>query len=194
MQNNFLMFIIASFFLFSCAMPVLAQAPPPEDRRKHTIAGKYVTSAQAYQMWQADPDNVTIIDCRTTDEYVFVGHPVMAYNIPLAFRTDIWNPTTGMYDLRDNPGFEKYIQDRFNKTATLLILCRSGHRSAVAANRLFRAGFKQVYNIIDGFEGEFRAVPKKGSSEKNTGGGWKNSGLPWTYELNPRLIYSPEKK
>ena len=36
-------------------------------------------------MWQADPDRVTILDVRSFEEYVFVGHPEMAKNVPLAF-------------------------------------------------------------------------------------------------------------
>ena len=32
-------------------------------------------------MWKANPDKIKITDCRTTEEYVFVGHAPMAYNI-----------------------------------------------------------------------------------------------------------------
>ena len=35
-------------------------------------------------MWEADPENVKILDVRTPEEYLFVGHPPMAWKIPLA--------------------------------------------------------------------------------------------------------------
>ena len=40
---------------------------------------------------------------------------------------------------------------------TLMVMCRSGGRSAIAVNFLAKAGFKNVYNIIDGMEGDANA-------------------------------------
>ena len=37
---------------------------------------------------------------------------------------------------------------------TIVAMCRSGGRSAFAINMLAKAGFVNVYNIIDGFEGD----------------------------------------
>jgi rhodanese-related sulfurtransferase len=45
---------------------------------KQTSLGLYVTARQAFEMWKADPQQVKIIDVRTPDEYLFVGHPDMA--------------------------------------------------------------------------------------------------------------------
>ena len=55
--------------------------------------------------------------------------------------------------------------------------CRSGGRSALAVNALAKAGFTNVYNIIDGFEGD--KVAEEGSLYlgKRMKNGWKNSGL-----------------
>ena len=36
---------------------------------------------EAYEKWLAEPDLVKIIDVRTPEEYLFVGHPAMAWNI-----------------------------------------------------------------------------------------------------------------
>ena len=55
--------------------------------RKRTTLGLYVTAAQAYEMWKSAPDKVKVIDVRTPKEYAFVGHPEMAWNIPVAFVT-----------------------------------------------------------------------------------------------------------
>ena len=59
-------------------------APPANDvpEKKQTALGLYVTSLEAYEMWKADPDSVTIVDVRTPEEYIFVGHAPMARNVP----------------------------------------------------------------------------------------------------------------
>ena len=51
-------------------------------KAKQTVLGLYVTAKEAYEKWQADPEKVMIIDVRTPEEYLFVGHPTMAWNIP----------------------------------------------------------------------------------------------------------------
>jgi hypothetical protein len=47
-----------------------------------TVLGLYVTPREAYEMWMADPDGVNILDVRSFEEYIFVGHAEMARNIP----------------------------------------------------------------------------------------------------------------
>lgn len=60
-------------------------------------------------------------------------------------------------------------------------MCRSGSRSAKAANLLDQMGYKNVYTILDGFEGDkAKSGPNKGHRVVN---GWKNSPLPWSYKL-----------
>lgn len=48
---------------------------------KQTALGLYVTAKEAYEKWSADPDNVTVLDVRTPEEMLFVGHPAMAWKI-----------------------------------------------------------------------------------------------------------------
>ena len=52
-------------------------------KEKQTKLGLYVTALQAYEMWKAAPDKVKVIDVRTPEEFAFVGHPEMAWNIPV---------------------------------------------------------------------------------------------------------------
>ena len=47
------------------------------------MLGLYVTAKEAYEKWKAEPDKVKIIDVRTPEEYLFVGHPTMAWKIPV---------------------------------------------------------------------------------------------------------------
>ena len=69
-------------------------AAQPSDQvhwSKRTNLGLYVTSKEAYEMWKGDPEKVRILDVRTTEEFLFVGHPPMAWNIPaflLSYRWD----------------------------------------------------------------------------------------------------------
>lgn len=51
-------------------------------KSKQTKLGLYVTASEAYARWLADPEGIFILDCRTPEEYVFVGHAPMAVNIP----------------------------------------------------------------------------------------------------------------
>ena len=54
----------------------------PEE--KETTLGLYLTAQEAYEKWQADPARVKVLDVRFPEEYVFVGHAEMAWNIPVA--------------------------------------------------------------------------------------------------------------
>jgi rhodanese-related sulfurtransferase len=52
-------------------------------KEKQTVLGLHMTAKEAHEGWEAQPDEVKILDVRTTEEYLFVGHPPMAWNIPL---------------------------------------------------------------------------------------------------------------
>ena len=53
----------------------------------------------------------------------------------------------------------------------------------MAVNALAKAGFTNVYNIIDGMEGDMVDDPESTYFGKRMKNGWKNSGLPWTYDV-----------
>ena len=77
---------------------------------------------------------------------------------------------------------------------TVLAMCRSGGRSAMAANLLAQAGFKKVYNIVDGMEGDAVDDPHSVFVGQRLRNGWKNSGCPWTYKPTPeRLVYPADE-
>jgi len=90
-----------------------------------------------------------------------------------------------------NENFVEAVKKKFKETDTLLIMCRSGGRSAYAINILAKAGFKNVYNIVDGFEGDALKIEGSYNNGRRLINGWKNSGAPWTYELDPDLMYLP---
>jgi rhodanese-related sulfurtransferase len=160
-------------------------------KAKQTVLGRYVTAAQAYDMWKAAPDTVKIIDVRTPEEYAFVGHPQMARNIPLAFVTYERKGGKITYGPTMNPDFVAEVKSLAGPSDTLLLTCRSGGRSAMAVNLLAEAGFKKAYNIVDGVEGDKVDDPESVFHGKRMKNGWKNS-APWVYDLDPEQFILEE--
>lgn len=135
-----------------------------------------VDSKTAYEMVTKDLANTFIIDVRTQAEYEFVGHPDLPNgvpNIPLKFYPG-WVT---------NERFVKDVAARFAKDQTLVTMCRSGGRAKKAAQLLLDAGFERVYYMTDSFEG---AKDEQGHRTVN---GWKVNGLPYTYDLDEKLVY-----
>jgi rhodanese-related sulfurtransferase len=156
---------------------------------KKTSLGLYMTSKQAYEKWKADPENVKIIDVRTPEEYAFIGHAEMAWNVPLVFLTYQWDDAKNRPKMRPNENFLDQIKKIIKPTDTVLVTCRSGQRSGPAVNILADAGFKKVYSVYDGFEGDKVKDPENVFVGQRMKNGWRNSGLPWTYKVDPKLMY-----
>ncbi|SDT88075.1 rhodanese-like domain-containing protein [Desulfobacula phenolica] len=180
MKRKMMAFLLAQLLVFSFSIACFGASTLPP--KKQTVLAKYVTAKQAYEKYSQDPANVKILDARTIGEYVFVGHAPMAVNIPLKFLdrglTDKNKPV-----MPTNENFVSEVTKRFKKTDQILVMCRSGARSAACVNLLAKAGFNDVYTITDGFEGD------KDDQGQRTVNGWKNSGVPWTFKLDPALVY-----
>ena len=157
---------------------------------RQTSLGLYVTAKEAYDMWQADP-GLKILDVRTPEEFVFVGHAPMATNIPFALQTYEWDPEKKALRWELNPDFVAAVTAWAGQDDTILVSCRSGGRSAMAINMLAAAGFTRAYNILDGMEGSQVKDPDSVFDGMRMKNGWKNSGLPWTYEIDPARMTAP---
>ncbi|NQU21980.1 MAG: sulfurtransferase [Candidatus Nealsonbacteria bacterium] len=187
--------IILAATILCCTTAGPSRAEPPQiPEAKRTTAGLYVTAKEAYAKWKADPQHVKIIDVRTPEEYVFVGHPAMAFNVPLEFLAYEFNAETKKPVMKPNPDFVAQMKRIVQPTDTILVTCRSGQRSGPAVNLLTEANFKNVYTVFDGVEGDKVDDPENVFHGKRMKNGWKNSGLPWTYKLDPRLMYLPSDK
>lgn len=158
-------------------------------KKKQTTLGLYVTAQEAYAMWQAEPQRIKIIDVRTPEEYYFVGHAEMARNIPVGFVKYQWDYEKKEPAVNPNPDFISVVQNVCSTSDTILLICRSGGRSAKATDALAQSGFKNVYNIIDGMEGDKVDDPDSAYHGKRMRNGWKNTGLPWTYDIDPELLW-----
>ncbi len=160
---------------------------------KQTQLGLYVTAQEAHAKWQADPEKVKILDVRTPEEYAFVGHAEMARNIPLMFMAYEWDAEKNRPVMKRNPEFLTQVKETLKPHDTILVTCRSGQRSKLACDLLSEAGFKKVYNIVDGMEGDAVKDPNLADFGKRTINGWKNAGLPWTYDIDAKLMYLAPK-
>jgi rhodanese-related sulfurtransferase len=159
---------------------------------KQTVLGLYVTAKEAYEKWKAEPDKVMILDVRTPEEYLFVGHPAMAWKIPVGVQTYEWDAGKGQFPMKLLTDFVSRVSEVAKPEDTILVTCRSGGRSAIAVNLLAQAGFKHVYNIIDGVEGDVVEDPASVFLGQRLKNGWKNSGCPWTYKLTPDRMVLPK--
>jgi rhodanese-related sulfurtransferase len=167
---------------------------PVLPKEKQTTAGLYVTAKEAYEKWKANPDKVKILDVRTTEEYLYIGHAAMAWSIPAFLQTYTWDTEKQQYKMKPNPDFIQQIESVFKPRDTILVTCRSGGRSALAVNQLAAAGFKQVFNITDGMEGDTVDDPQSLFNGQHLRNGWKNSGCPWTYNVVPDHVFIPTAK
>jgi rhodanese-related sulfurtransferase len=156
---------------------------------KQTTLGLYVTAKEAYQRWQADPRGVKIIDVRTPEEYIFVGHPEMAWNVPLKFIEYRLDADTKKPVMRTNPKFLEQVKQIAAPDEVVLVTCRSGQRSGPAVNLLAEAGYRKAYTVVDGVEGDKVNDPTSAAHGQRLKNGWKNAGIPWTYSLDPKLVY-----
>lgn len=161
-------------------------------KEKQTTLGLYVTARQAYEKWMASPEQVRILDVRTPEEYLFVGHPTMAWKVPLAAQSYEWDSTKGHFPMRPLTDFISRVKEIAKADDTLLVMCRSGGRSAMAVNLLAKAGFKNVFQILDGMEGDTVTDPDSLFLGQRLKNGWKNSGCPWTYKLTPERMLLPK--
>ncbi|SMC27760.1 thiosulfate sulfurtransferase [Andreprevotia lacus DSM 23236] len=122
-----------------------------------------VTPLQAWQLVNSGAGR--LVDVRSPEEVKFVGHVPDVLNVPWASGTS----------LNRNPRFVKELESKAGgKDAVLLLLCRSGKRSAEAAAAAAKAGFSNVFNVLEGFEGELDEQHRRGAL-----GGWRHHGLPW---------------
>lgn len=171
-------------------------APAPENPERQTSWGLYVDSREAFQMKTSQTgQKILFIDVRDPIEIMFTGFTdTVDINIPfLLSNPKKWNDKKSVYAMEVNKSFEplvdKALKDRgLSKEDVVILMCRSGgERGAPSAKALEGKGYKQVYVVTDGFEGDtVKDGPKKNWRLVN---GWKNSDLPWSYKLNQQKMY-----
>ena len=114
-----------------------------------------------------------LIDIRSSMEFLFIGHPTGAIHIAWMDEPD-WeiNPHF-VADVRKLLLGGVICSER-EHCAKIILICRSGNRSEVAGKALLKAGLKQIYHVVSGFEGD-----KDDNQHRSTVNGWRFDGLPW---------------
>ena len=109
-----------------------------------------------------------LVDVRSNEERTFVGYVPGSLHVPWASGTA----------LTRNPRFVRELEAKLGgKDKVVLLLCRSGKRSALAAEAAAKAGLALAFSVLEGFEGELDDRQQRGHLS-----GWRQRGLPWVQD------------
>lgn len=145
---------------------------------KSTSSELYLSSQDAYNILKEDPE-ILFVDVRDQVEIGLSGHPSLIDAIvPVRVHSTEFDHNINEYVLKDNPDFISKMHKTLkhfgkSKHDMVIITCGSGYRSAVAARKLHKAGFTNVWHITDGYPGEEKIG-------KNSSNAWQLLGLPWS--------------
>ncbi|WP_417227983.1 rhodanese-like domain-containing protein [Amphritea sp.] len=184
--------------LLSCfiAMPSFA-ADKPEKASAQTTLDLYATATEAWDILQQDSSAI-LIDVRDPIEIKFTGFasPTRIHVPWMIADARVWNDKQG-WGMVKNPQFVQQVTEQLKQLGAtaetpIIMMCRSGStRSAPAVNVLAEQGYKNVWTVVDGFEGgKLKEGDSKGVRAAN---GWRNSGLPWSYKVDPAVAWHPAK-
>lgn len=127
---------------------------------------KHLVPQEAYAYLQQHAEAL-FVDVRMELEYLYVGHPPGAVHIA-------WYEYPEM-----QPDSERFVAQVRREVGgdlnrPLVLLCRSGTRTVAAGEALEAAGFREVVNVLHGFEGDPDEHFQRGKRN-----GWRHDGLPW---------------
>ncbi len=131
------------------------------------------TAIKAWYFLSQHTDSA-LVDVRTDAEWHYVGipelsginkHPILVSL--LLFPHNDLNHSFKQQVLEEIGNLQKPIKHLF-------FICRTGGRSQKAAEIFDEMNLYQVYNVVDGFEGDL-----DGHSQRNKINGWKFAKLPW---------------
>ncbi|MBS1154569.1 MAG: Rhodanese-related sulfurtransferase [Proteobacteria bacterium] len=119
---------------------------------------------EAWQLLQSE-SRARLVDIRSAEEWALIG------TVPGAIQVQ-WK----LYpDWERNPRFLDELEAQVSSDNLIILLCRSGVRSREAAEWLTREGYNDVFNVLEGFEGD------KNEAGQRVIAGWKVRGLPWSH-------------
>jgi rhodanese-related sulfurtransferase len=139
----------------------IKQAAAARARQLNLPYAGALTPAEAYVLMQA---GAKLVDVRTRAELLYVGM------VPGSVLVE-WQTFPG--NVR-NPDFLAQLAEAVGPEDPLMFICRSGGRSHSTAMVATQAGWRECYNVLEGFEGDRDAAQHRG-----TLGGWRKAGLPW---------------
>ena len=128
----------------------------------------YAGSLAPVDAWAlVEAGRAVLVDVRSNEERKFVGYVPGSVHVAWATGTA----------LTRNPRFLRELEAKVGKNDVVLLLCRSGKRSALAAEAATKIGFNAAFNVSEGFEGDLDADGRRGRV-----GGWRLHGLKWVQD------------
>jgi rhodanese-related sulfurtransferase len=148
---------------------------------KRSQSAQHLTAAEAHRLLNDPAERAVLVDVRTGLELAMVGAPIgVVVHLPYAEpRLPIqWDSELQQWAMTGNPDFAGQLMNELAARGigtehTVIFICRSGERSARAADELADFGYATA-TVVDGFEGDL------GPDQRRSVNGWKNAGLPWT--------------
>jgi rhodanese-related sulfurtransferase len=126
---------------------------------------KNLNPRAAWEELQRTPDAL-FVDVRMEIESLYVGRPPGVVNIA-------WYEYPELVPQPD--AFVAAVErEAGSRSRPVYLICRSGKRTVDAAKALDAAGFTDVTNITEGFEGDLDE-----GFHRSTKNGWRFHGLPW---------------
>jgi rhodanese-related sulfurtransferase len=179
--------------LLSVSLSAMAQVDETKlAPEKKTRLELYLDAKSTPEFLKKNAGRVLFVDIRTRTEAMFIGMPsdvdALVPFVDMPDNTMAWDDAKASYILQPMQNFVPEMNRRLKekeltKDDIVVLICRSGDRSSRAVNRLAEDGFKRVYTVADGFEGD---MSKDGRRNVN---GWKNADLPWSYKLDKSKMY-----
>ena len=135
--------------------------------RLDATEGAYTGAVTPPEAWRLYKEGYArLVDVRTAPEVRYVGC------VPGVLQAE-WHGS--------DPGqVERFLHDLravAQPEETVLLLCRSGVRSRHAARVAREAGYRNVFNVLEGFEGQRNHSHQRGFID-----GWRSHGLPWVQD------------
>lgn len=144
------------------------------------------------EAFEKQKNGALVVDVRTPQEYFYLGHGTGHINVPIFFeqfaiedvakRTQFSNVEQNImkratvpknvFKITQIPNDEFVLEvSKLQKSQIqeIVLICKGGERSKLAADTLTLKGFGTVYSVKNGFSGK----------KVEAGNGWVNSQLPW---------------
>ena len=127
-----------------------------------------VTPIAAYERLKENKDAI-LIDCRTEREWEIIGTPDLSKINKSIVKIELLTENQSI-----NSAFVEQVAEHAQLDTPLYVICKSGARSGAACQILLKAGFSDVTNVAEGFEGNQTYFDRL---EINNG--WQGHNLPW---------------
>ena len=146
-------------------------------KNKQSTTGLYFTSVEASKHMANNAASTLFLDIRDPVEIFTVGMPlVVDRNVTFKYIDPTkWNKKKQTFGMKGNPNFAKGVSEQLKAKGltngdTIIVICGSGKRAAKAATALKKAGFGNVYSVMDGYKA------------------WQKANLKWSRKLDKAKV------